>query len=359
MSKGRTTPLLVGVVALLLFGSLLVFLLVFLRSDGARRADDLARSPDTRGSTRNGSSTLEVLQRGAQGSARDAEESSTEPGLGAALPGASDVAERFAGRGTLRGHVEVDSDDPFPSAWRLVLSPSTTLAGREHAEPRVLELAGTQDFALGDLPLAGYDVAAEAEGWNPVPLPVLLERASPEVFVNLRMMRAGYVEGRVLDDAGLPAAGVTITLVAVADRSSRDTSTDELGRYRFEEVLDGAYELGVGPLRNPILRERRTVRVRAPGMTVPEFVLPRLAALQVTVVDSFDERLLQGVEVTGSGTRGGVLRAETDAWGEALVRHLPPGPWRLRLSLEGFEDRRDQVELTAGETTRVVLSLQR
>jgi len=272
--------------------------------------------------------------------------------------GATVSDPRFDGRGRLRGHAEVSGDEPFPAAWRLVLSPSTTLRGRELAESRVVELSGTQDFVVEDLPLAGYDVRPEADGWNGLTMPVMLDTRNKELFVNLRMVKAGPVDGRIVDHEGAPAEGVVVTLTPVGTSETREERTDVLGDYRFDDVMDGAYLLGVGPILSPILKRSTTLRVQAPGMTVPDIELPPLAALRLIIADP-DEMLLPGVHLTGSGVMGGSLEGWTDAYGEVTVGHLLPGRWRLRLELEGYQTRRDQVDLVAGETQETILVLSR
>lgn len=268
------------------------------------------------------------------------------------------VDPRFDGRGRLRGHVEVSGDHPFPESWRLVLAPSTTLMGRELAEERVVELSGTQDFVVEDLPLAGYDLRAEADGWNGLTAPILLDTRNPELFVNLRMVKAGAVDGRIVDHEGAPAGGVVVTLTPVGTSETREVRTDVLGGYRFDSVLDGPYQLGVGPLLSPLLPRATTLRVQAPGMTVPDLELPPLAALTVVMADA-EEILLPGVHVTGSCVNGGSLDALTDSYGEVTIRHLRPGRWRLRFDLEGYQTRRDQLDLIAGETRETVFVLSR
>ena len=83
-------------------------------------------------------------------------------------PEQEEDAARFDGTtGRLRGHVEITGEAPFPERWVLRLAPSTLLPGTEHAEERVLEYTdGRQDFDVPDLSLGGYDVQAEAEGFN-------------------------------------------------------------------------------------------------------------------------------------------------------------------------------------------------
>lgn len=257
-------------------------------------------------------------------------------------------------RGSVRGHLEVEGEEPFPSTWRLVLRPSTTLPERERAVSRTLDLVGGQsDFEVADLPLGGYDLFGEAEGFNGQVLPVLLEPGSEHPFVNLRLVAAGTLEGLVLDAHERPAEGIVLTLFAVADNHAREATTDASGIYRFEKLVDGAYELLLGKASAPLLPERHPVRFLAPHLTFPDITLPALGEIQVRVVDSL-ARPLEGVEVRGSGTNGGVFEGKTDFDGRLVARHLPAGHFRMRLKHPAFEaqyERRIAVDVVAGQVS--------
>ena len=265
---------------------------------------------------------------------------------------------RFRGRGQIRGHVEVTGSEPFPLVWRLVVRPSTMLIGRELAEERILEFTdGRQDFVVADLPLAGYDVMAEAAALNGLPQPVLLERRNENPFLNLRMIPAGFLEGTLVDDEGLPAEGVPVALLSLeSEDETEEVRTDALGKFHFESVLDGPYLLVVGHPNAPILPKPRALRFQAPSMTLPPIELPPLATLDVQVTD-VDQRGIPDVRVRGSGTRGGVFTGETDAYGAFRARHLPPGRYRIRIECAGYEGYRLTIELAAGEKRSLPLKM--
>lgn len=263
-------------------------------------------------------------------------------------------------RGSLRGHAEVSGEEPFPRQWRLVLRPSNTLAGREHATTMTLEFDdGRQDFTVPDVPLGGYDVLGEAEGFNGQVLPVALVPGSEQPFINLLMVPAGTLEGRILDGHGLPAEGVTVTLFAVADNAAREEATDAQGVFRFEKLPDGGYDLLVGRASAPLMPERHPVRFLAPHLTFPDLELPLLGEIQVRVVDSL-ARPLEGVEVRGSGTNGGIVEGRTDYDGRLVTRHLPAGHFRLRLTHPALGEqytRRVAVDVVAGQVAEAPVRL--
>jgi len=268
---------------------------------------------------------------------------------------------RFEGQqGSLRGHLEVQGEEPFPARWRLVLRPSITLPGREHAVARTLEFAdGRQEFEVPDVPLGGYDVSAEAERFNGPAQGVLLEPGNEHPFVNLILVPAGVLEGRILDAHGMPAEGVPITLFDAHSVVHGEAWTDASGVFRFEGLPDGAYDLLVGKLTAPLLPERRPVRFRAPHLTFPDVELPPLGEIHVRVVDSF-ARPLEGVEVRGSGSNGGLIEGRTDFDGRLVARHLPAGRFRLRLEHPNFAQeyaRRVAVDVEAGKVTQAPVRL--
>jgi hypothetical protein len=258
--------------------------------------------------------------------------------------------DRFdGGRGSLRGHVESSSEEPFPRAWRLVIGPSSTLPGRERAVRRTIAFEdGRQDFAVHDLPLGGYDLLAEAEGYQGMVLPVLLERGNEDPFVNLRILPAGYLTGRVLQHGGLPAERLPVTLLGLPEDAARRVHTDAGGVFRFEALPDGAYELLIGDLAAPVLPERRPLRFSAPSMTLPDLELPVLGRIELRVLDSLD-RPVEGVRVRGSGTNGGTIEETSDYDGRIRARHLPAGHYRIRLEHPELGERRIAIELGAGE----------
>lgn len=262
--------------------------------------------------------------------------------------------------GSLRGHLTIAGDEPMPREWRLVLRPSTLLPRREHAVGRTLALTGgTADFELRDLPLGGYDVFGEAEGFNGQILGVLLEPGNEHPYVNLRLVPAGMLEGRIFDAQGAPAEGIAVTLFPVDGGPEREAASDANGLYRFEKLIDGAYELMLGKATAPLVTERHAVRFVAPHLTFPDLTLPRLGEIQVRVVDSF-EIPLQGVVVRGSGTNGGIIEGVTDFDGRLNTKHLPAGHYRIRLQHPAFEEKyvkRIAVDVVAGQVTKAPVRL--
>jgi hypothetical protein len=287
----------------------------------------------------------------------------TDPG-GESLAPFDDVPtprETRTGRGSLRGRVDTESDAPFPLQWTLHLEPSLLLDGSEGAVERHLEIAdGRREFAIGDLPFGAYDVKATAEGFNGWAQPIRLEAGNEHPYLFLRLTPTGFLEGLLLDPDGTGAGDVIVTLIGASDPTyERVTATDAGGLYRFDGVPDGPYELIVGLRHAPLLERRRPLSFKAPSLTFPPIELPPLASLELRVIDS-RERPLVGVEVRGSGSRGGQVEGLTDHLGELAVQHLPAGRYRLRLVHPGFGEayeRRTALDLVAGETQATTVRL--
>jgi hypothetical protein len=141
-----------------------------------------------------------------------------------------------------------------------------------------------------------------------------------------------------------------VTLLTAEDIAG-EARTDASGIFRFESLSDGAYELLVGKSTAPLLPERRPVRFMAPHLTFPDIELPLLGEIHVLVMDSF-ARPLEGVEVRGSGTNGGLVEGRTGFDGRLVAKHLPAGHYRLRLEHPAFAKeyaRRIAVDVVAGQ----------
>ena len=219
--------------------------------------------------------------------------------------------------------VELYGEASAPERWTLVLRPSASLHGREHAEPREVESSGSQlEFEVRDLPLGGYDVEARAEGRNGIVVPVLLTRRNAHPFVVIGLSPASFLEGFLVDGDGLPVEGLAVTLRSTDGAVERTAVTDAAGLYRFEEVRDGPYRLYVGPPANPLV-PAEALRLTAPGMRFPTLELARLGHLDVFVRDA-DGIYVPGVTVRGSGTGGGVLEGVTDVDGASSSRTWHP-----------------------------------
>ena len=278
---------------------------------------------------------------------------SPEPSL-ARVPEATDLEERWRGEGSIRGVVDVPRGTPFPARWSVEIGPSRSLLGRERAARRQLEFTGDQrEFAFEELPLGGYDVRARAEGMNSLPIAVLLQRGNPDPYVSLQLTPAGTLSGFVVDGELAPVEALAVTLRGTGPGSGAErlTRTDPAGRYVFEKVLDGTYELLVGHTANPVSTSKNII-FRAPTLHVPRIELPTLGRIQVLVFDA-NFQPVQGARVRGTGGKdGGYVDDITNERGEAWGHLLPAGRYRIYADSEG-RTARATFELSAGEFREV------
>lgn len=237
--------------------------------------------------------------------------------------------EEFDGQGAIRGRVQAAAGVEFPAVFAVRMGPSRSLRGRERAASRRVEFeASDGEFIVDDLPLGGYDVWVEAEGLRSARQPLLLTRGSASPYVILELSPMGFIDGFVFHADGSPAEDVLVGLQALPGEVRREVRTRADGSYRFDDVEDGEYRLHVGPADTPLV-EPRELFFRAPSLRFPRTTLPPTADLRLYAQDSTGG-FLDGVLISGFGSRGGRINVTTGANGQALARHLPPGRYRIQ-----------------------------
>lgn len=252
---------------------------------------------------------------------------------GGALPAQPGRARVGSGSGVVRGALEwAPGMTPLP--WTLRLAPSRTFAGEQTGLEFELPLPAEQaEFELSGLPLAGYDVWAEAPAASASPQPVLLVRGSEQVYVVLAIAPAGALTGSLLDPDGLGIEGLLLTLVPEGTAPRRETRSDAAGRFAFAGLPDGDYRLLAGPSEAPLAEKR--LSFRAPGLQLEPLRLPRLLALEILVQDAAG-RPVEGARVRGFSTGGGLIDVTSDSLGRARAHLLAPGRVSLRSSVAGI-----------------------
>ncbi len=254
----------------------------------------------------------------------------------------------------IRGFADTEAGLAFPQRWTLVLEPARALLGDEPAQPRRVEFErGEQEFSVDGLPLAAYELRAEADGMNGKPVAVVLQRGSADPYVQLVLTRSGAIDGYVLEESGVPVEGLKMVLEQLPNGHRRGALTDAAGRYVFERVLDGEYRLHYGDPDSPIAPARELL-FQAPSLRVPERRVSALSELVVRVLDDRGQPVA-GASIAGSGTQGGLVLGESDAAGELRARFLPAGRYRVRAQSEVFGEAFGTIELERG--TRAALEL--
>jgi hypothetical protein len=272
----------------------------------------------------------------------------TGTGAGRSSTSSTRAAERpLATRGRLRGGVQVPRGVAFPERWELHVYPS-----RYHdpggAVERVLELtAAEREFELDDLPLGVYEVEPRAEGMNAYAVPAELVPTSAEVYVVLQLHPAGALSGQLLYEGGIGADGITMRLHDATGALVREATTDSAGRYRFEKLPDGEYELAYGEAHSPLF-PAKSISFRAPSMHIPARIVPDIGQITFEVRDAAGNPV-EGAIVTGSGSNGGTIDDVTGPGGRCTVGGLPAGDYRVWANLPGEERRLGRVTLRPGQ----------
>ncbi len=251
------------------------------------------------------------------------------------LAGATGPASGATHPGRLRGELLIRPGGgvPKPAAWTLVLEPSRVLADAELAiERRVERTLETLTFDEQDLPLGGYDLFAEAEGWNGRRQSVRLTRRASMAYVLLELVPAGTLSGSVNDVSGWPLEHLTVVLAAEQGGFERRTLTAPDGSFAFPELPDGSYVLALGSRVNPLV-DPIELAFQTPGFTLEPIEVPRLGAVRLEVLDPFANPVSEA-RVTGYGDQGGAIDVVTDAFGEAVAFGLTPGRWTFRCRVE-------------------------
>jgi carboxypeptidase family protein len=225
---------------------------------------------------------------------------------------------------------------------RLVLGPRTTIVGRyrDAAGEAVVGEVGIQRlflstrsdeegrFTLGPLHPGDEIVEAEAAGGLRVSRLVSLHPGDNEIDLALPARPLRRIAGRLVDAAGAPAGGVTLSLVGTVYHDQKDwTHTNPDGGFVFVLVPEGGYKLSVRETFAEHRVEPATLQVA--GGDVADLVLRYLALPEITV---------RGRVAGGEGRPGMKVEAEgpaeeqtaaVGADGSYRLEHLVPGSWHL------------------------------
>jgi hypothetical protein len=249
--------------------------------------------------------------------------------------GRPQTAARTDGIGSLRGRLLDRTGRGIPKDWTLVLSPNTAIrTPTARAELRIDFHAAEETFHIPEVPLGAYDVWIDAPATNRHATPVLLVRGSESPFISLQLFARGYLQGQVLDKNGLAVADLQVTLAAVSTQGDRTTRTDGAGRYLFDDLIDGDYQLLIGARHNPLIGPE-DLSFQAPSLHYPLRLVPELGSVLVRAIDSRGSPI-PGAKVDGFAPDGGLLAGQANSEGECTVTNLVPG--RYRLSVRGTGD---------------------
>lgn len=244
------------------------------------------------------------------------------------------LASRTDGIGSLRGVLLDRTGKGIPKNWTLVLSPNTAIrTPTPRRELRFEFHEGEERFHVEEVPLGAYDVWVDALGANRRTTPMLLVKGSDSPFVSLELNARGYLEGVVLDEAGEAVGDLSVTLLSVSKQGDRTTRTDGAGRYLFDDLIDGEYQLVMGARNNPLVGPE-DLAFQAPSLHYPPRRVPKLGSVMLRAVD-VNRRPIVGARVDGFAPDGGVMGGDSDSGGYCEVKNLVPGRYRLTVRGQG------------------------
>lgn len=242
--------------------------------------------------------------------------------------------------GTLAVSVVDERGEPAPRPEVELLTLSGEVLSRRLLETGALAL-------LGPVAVGSYQVRARAEGSLPVTVPAQIVEGETPLELSLS---AGFsISGRVLDEYGRPAPGVSVLVMPVGE----STPSGDDGTFRANVPGPGLYSLqahhsdwGGG--------ERK---VTAPATGVELQLEPR-AGCAITVT-SGGKRLEGAMAVLF--TPEGSFRSDrvSGADGVVLMRGMPAGAYSLVVNHADYlSSERQPVTVDDGQLTRVSVELQ-
>lgn len=241
--------------------------------------------------------------------------------------------------GTIAATVLDDSEQP-------VTNPTLELLTRGH-ERVTMKRAQTGELVIfGPLGAGEYQLRATAAGYQQVTVPVQVKPGETQVAVT--MTRGTVISGRVIDEYGRAAPGVSVLVTPTGDSIIADSE----GRFVAPVPSPGLYELhahhsdwGGGDLK-----------VQAPKEGVELQLEPRAGA-EITV--SAGGRRVEGASVTLFHAKGNFRSDRTSgADGVVLMRGLPPDTYMLVATHPDFlPSDRQPINLRDGDLLRVTAEL--
>ncbi|HJK98275.1 MAG TPA: carboxypeptidase regulatory-like domain-containing protein, partial [Polyangiaceae bacterium LLY-WYZ-14_1] len=209
-------------------------------------------------------------------------------------------------------------------------------------------------FVLEDVPPGTLRVVATREGFAPgESASFTVAPGGRRTGLEVALLDAGALSGRVLDTGGFPIAGAPVTARAEGDPRIHRTVTGDDGTFGLRALV-GLVFLEVAAPGQPIHRER--VEVPPGGETDVEVTLAETTS-------RFRARLLddRGFPVSGVAVTLSSVRADrrfrrhavSQEDGTVRLGGLPPPPWRLRaehpdhapLELPRLDEEVDEVQL--------------
>jgi len=218
-----------------------------------------------------------------------------------------------AGTGLILGRVvEAGTTTPVPDAMVTLTGSALGTAGQRFTNgvaggPRLTVTDTSGRFLFRDLPMGNYQISAAAQGFSSagyqqakpnqvrrsldLPRPVEVREGEKRGDVTINLWRHSGISGAVIDEAGEPVVGVTVSVLTRTLVSGKPVmqnyttaTTDDRGIY-WAEVVPGDYVVGIltAPTTVPNALLDEWIQVRAEGGDGVVAFVGRLGAAGVSL----------------------------------------------------------------------------
>lgn len=300
------------------------------------------------------------------------------------------VELRMADGGWITGVVRAEDGTPLPEA-KIALIPARGFAMYQWDSERILKegVAVNEDgsFRLTGVPEDNsHRVVAAAEGYARDSS----DRVVPGMKVELGLAASVALAGVVLDAAGQPVADAQLTASPTGASNGRnreflrqsESTTDEEGRFVFDELSAGAYNLAVSSPAGEMRQENVEVSVDSPEVELRlpsgESVIVRVANADGQAIEDAKVRIERSVNTGGLELLPGQRRITVDASGDivnlgaatsregrtdeaGMIRFvgLAAGDYVLTIDKEGYSKTKQMVTRSGDEEQLVIVELPR
>ncbi len=273
--------------------------------------------------------------------------------------------------GTIFG-VVVDEKENIVTEARVTLYVIEGRGERVFAETRTRGAGSVRCdgfFTFLDVPAGSYRLSVERRGYRQEQkLPVGLVEGEIK-FLPVRVHTVRIVPARlngVVTVGKDRLSGAVVRLYAKGNKEPlKEATTDSSGRFDFQSLEGGEYELTVSAGKKRLYREELTLqdgRRLSRTIRLEEKVYEAIRGTIIGTVRDSQGKPLKGVSISLVSPPRGLrhTRARTDEKGGYRIPYLPPGKYVVRASLAGYEQaEREGVQVSAGRSRRVDFRLKK